>query len=536
MQGEQSGGGEPVSKNDEIQAKKLLRQLREEQQKNPVEELRSNVERWQFDPELFFVEALGIKQTNQQRALVRLVLEMMLAKVRVGRKGENLTDRERELSGKLGISVMSGKGLGKDFTVAGLCAWFLLCWSDFVGLVTAPTGKQLEDVLSSEVSRVLKNSPLNLWQWVTVDKGGFFLMNGPKKAGAFITKRTANVKGGAEEQGEALAGLHGDFMCLMADEASGLPDGVFNPLETTMTGICNLAILIGNPTRNTGYFYRTHFNERDREMWEAVRWDAEESDLEEIKPGLKAQIARMEAKYGRDSNAFRINVQGLPPLDEYNTLIPLDWIQSAVGRDIEVDEEHDPLVFGVDVGRGGDPSICLHRKGRVIVDIRENKSADTMVVARWVMQQMEDFEPDATVIDHNAVGAGVYDRLRELGGSYGVYGINFAENPSAKERFRNLRAEMYWKLREEFQNRTISIPEDEELVYELSSIKVEEYEPRLLLKSKKKMKLDGDASPNKADALAHSYYVYALSKASQQKRDPWADDSRGAGGRGWMSA
>jgi hypothetical protein len=55
------------------------------------------------------------------------------------------------------------------------------------------------------------------------------------------------------------------------------------------------------------------------------------------------------------------------------------------------------------------------------------------------------------------VGAGVYDRLAELGVPVTPY--NGGETPFDKERFVNARAEDYWNLRESFEVGEVDIDE-----------------------------------------------------------------------------
>src|SRR5262249_15610852 len=141
-----------------------------------------------------------------------------------------------------------------------------------------------------------------------------------------------------------------------------IPDPVFRPLESTLTRMCNLCLLFFNPTRAKGFAYDTH--NRDRENWMAYRWNAEESEIVS-----KDSIERLEKKYGRESNTFRIRVLGLPPLSGENTVIPWEWIVDAVDRELEVVSD-DPTIYSLDVGAGGDESCLLHRAGPIVAPLQ----------------------------------------------------------------------------------------------------------------------------------------------------------------------
>jgi len=113
------------------------------------------IRRWSKDPEIFIREALGIKSlTTQQRDACLAIKDLMWAKIKVG-TGKKTTDREKELSKKIGISIMSGKGTGKDALTAMLIIWFLCCFPRPLIPCTAPTGHQLSDVLWSEINKCL---------------------------------------------------------------------------------------------------------------------------------------------------------------------------------------------------------------------------------------------------------------------------------------------------------------------------------------------------------------------------------------------
>jgi hypothetical protein len=91
-----------------------------------------------------------------------------------------------------------------------------------------------------------------------------------------------------------------------ADEASGIPDGVFRPFEGAQTGRANLTILIGDPTRGAGYFFDC--SHESSAFWANLHLDVEQSNLDAITKGatdLAGSVSRYAAKYGRNSNAFR---------------------------------------------------------------------------------------------------------------------------------------------------------------------------------------------------------------------------------------
>lgn len=108
-------------------------------------------------------------------------------------------------------------------------------------------------------------------------------------------------------------------------------------------------------------------------------------------------------------------------------------------------------------------------------------------------------------VDVIGLGAGVVDRLKEL--HYDVYGINVADRASDPERFANLRAEGYWRLRERFERGQIMIPDDDELINELTSLKykIVNSNGQIRMEEKEEMKKRLGKSPDLADSLCLAF-------------------------------
>ena len=132
----------------------------------------------------------------------------------------------------------------------------------------------------------------------------------PSPTEAFISARTSRA-----EQPEALQGIHSDHVMLVADEASGVPEAVFEAAAGSMSGHEAVTILLGNPVRGTGYFYETH--NRLRDEWFTLHVNCEKS-----KRVSKEFVREMAIKYGEESNAYRVRVLGEFPLADDDTMIP----------------------------------------------------------------------------------------------------------------------------------------------------------------------------------------------------------------------
>lgn len=184
-------------------------------------------------------------------------------------------------------------------------------------------------------------------------------------------------------------------------------------------------------------------------------------------------------------------------------------IKKAIERAVEVDKA-DSIVLGQDIARfGDDSSVAIVRHGKKVIWIQHWAKTDLMHTTGQVVNLIDRFKPQDVNLDVIGLGSGVYDRLIEL--KYKPNAINVAESPQTKDKDKkdklaNLRAEIYKNLSELFEAGDVSIPDDLELVAQLSSIKYKyNSSGQLQIESKEDMKKRGIKSPDKADALAFCF-------------------------------
>ena len=413
-------------------------------------------------------------------------------------------------SGSKRTTIRSGHGTGKD-TGASICILQFLTTRAYSKVVcTAPTARQLHDILWSEISKWLRKSVLADEFVIQNDK--IFHKESPKEWWARAV--STNVRASKEDQAETLAGFHGDHLFIVVDEASGVPDPVFIPLEGALTQEDNKTLLIGNMTKSSGYFYDSHFHTEIKKDWHRLHWNSEDST--NVDPSYPLYMA---TKYGKDSDVYRIRVEGNPPVESGNTLIPLSWGIQCVGNPIEQNPE-DPLYLSVDVARyGEDSSVILPRRGPVILPWESYRGINTISLASNALKEYQTMEADGICVDVIGVGAGVVDWL-ERKKVPGLVEVNVAESSSDPVKFRRLRDELWWNVRENCAKARYSFPDvkppgeteslGETLANELSSVRYEFVGSQLVVESKKSLKLRGVASPNIADALGISEDMYSL--------------------------
>ena len=301
----------------------------------------------------------------------------------------------------------------------------------------------------------------------------------------------------------------------MVDEASGVTDPVYVPLEGALTQEDNRVLLIGNMTRNTGYFYDTHFHSTIKHHWTRLHWDSRESENVS-----KEYCSYMAQKYGEDSNVFRIRVAGDPPLEDETTLIPLAWAEACIDNEIEVPEDS-PLYLGVDVARyGDDKSIILPRQGLRIMEWKTFQGMNTINLAGFVNAAYAELDATGVAVDEVGIGAGVVDWL-DKHHLPGLFGINVNSSSSNIKKYDRLRDELWVMVRDRCQARQYCFPGTcppgetvsygQELANELASIRYEfNKQGGYVIESKKQMRSRGVASPNIADALCLTEYFHSV--------------------------
>ena len=452
------------------------------------------VHAWSKDIEKYVADTLPeFKFTNQQLTAAKAFVELCWAKLEVnGNPNGKHSDKLKHLSRKFGMSIMSGVGTGKGALAAVLVLWFLSVFPYPKCVAVSPSARQLRDNLWSELAKWHQKSKIKEWFVWQSDK--FFLKECDGQQW-FISARTANPRNSADEQAETLAGIHEDFVLIVGDEATGVPDPVFRPLEATLTRKCNLCLLTFNPTRGKGFAYDTQYKERDQ--WVTFRWNSEESSLV-----TKESIDRLERKYGRESNSFRIRVLGLPPLSGDNEVIPWDWIEEAVDRDLEPLTD-DKLIYSLDVGAGGDDSILLKKHGPRVLSLEAKGYNESTKVVDWAVRETLASPPTIFFGDPIGWGWGVMGeierRVKHIG--VDVVQVNVSEHAYDPLRFYRLRDELWWVMREAFERGHLSIPDDPILKGDLNAPHYDDSTGVIKVESKADLKRRGVESPNRADAL-----------------------------------
>lgn len=462
-------------------------------------------EGYMFDPLSWVREILGVKPTRQQvqffTALGKLLRAKFLLKYNPALiKEEGLED----YATKKGITIPAGKGVGKDGCSGMTVPYFLDVWHEARIICTAPGEDQLKTITWPEVKRWVyaedeKTHKPKCCVAETFDIGASTMYNKvtDKKRG-FAFMKVAQKNSSEEMSSKTFDGQHSPVLVFIVTEADGVTEGVFTSMDSTMTEDLNFAILLFNPTRTTGYAFRSAFDDKESKNWIVLNWNAEDSELVS-----KASIERAK-QHGEDSSFYRVFVKGLPPNVEKDALIPFEWIMLARNREIENPPEL-KCCLGIDpAGQGHDRTQICNRTGGVV---GKYKTIDKVRTAQ-IIDDIEDYclmnDPAITFLDTNGVGTFLFPVLQRK--IMNLRSIVSQSEPRDKTKFANKRAEVFWSLREAFENGMMSIPNDQELIEELTTIKYKKNNKKqILIESKDDIKRRIKRSPDKADSLSITF-------------------------------
>ena len=446
----------------------------------------------------------------------------------------NQRDILRSLRDHPMTSVRSGHGIGKSTVEAWAVLWFL-CTRPFPKIpCTAPTEHQLMDVLWAEISKWMRHNPA-LREDLIWTQEKLYMKGYPEEW--FAVPRTATNP-------EALQGFHAEHVLYIIDEASGVSDKVFEPVLGAMTGEDARLLMMGNPTRLSGFFYDSHHKAR-------AEYSAMHIDGRDSAHVSKKFVEKIIGMFGEDSDVFRVRVAGQFPKSTPDSLIAMEWCEEAAR--IEASAAGRRIDIGIDVARYGDDSSVLYPLADKVKSLPYElyHHNNTTELCGFAVQMIKRYavEGQADVIrvkvDCDGLGVGVYDNLTELKNQIldeiqagrkrraeaepayrdpwrgkeeipqvdleilechfgGAGGQVDADDPVE---YANSTGLMWGKVRQFLKDRRLRLPEDDALFSQLCNRKYRVgKDGKIELERKEEMKKRGLPSPDIADALAMALY------------------------------
>ena len=411
-----------------------------------------------------------------------------------------LGDNILTINQALQIAMRSGTETGKTALIAWLILWYISTRKDPRIVVTANTGSQLSTKTWAELAKWHKMSINRHWHTWTATK--FYNNNHPETWFAVAMPWSL-------ENSQAFAGTHAEYVLMIFDEASEIPDPIWEVAEGAATKPGHIWLVFGNPSQNTGRFAECFKKYRHR-------WYCVEIDARQAKKSDKGKIQQWLEDYGEDSDFFRVRVKGMEPRASSHQMFPYDLVEKAMGRQIHISQyQHAPVIIGGDIARFGDAkTVPTVRQGLAVTFQKGYRNLDTMQNAGHFCHLMETEKADACFIDEGAMGAGVIDRCKQLG--YNVIAVNFGSKATNDKKYFNKGAEM-WSEMLDWLKAGGCLPNDPELRDDLTGRQYGyDAKGRLQLETKEDMKSRGLSSPDNADSLSLTF-AYPVFKCNKDR-------------------
>ncbi len=407
------------------------------------------------------------------------------------------------------IAMVSCTGPGKTAVLAWLTWNFLLTRPHAVIGCASVNKPNLMKNLWPELSRWYAKSEL-LQKIFDVQAEQITNREHPKTWWAAVKAWAQDAN--AEQIGNALRGLHAEYVMWTLDETGGYPDGVLPVCEAIFSGFPIEAHIVqaGNPTHLTGALYFAH---RHRDSWMVIEITADPDDPMRT-PRVSIEHARQQIKDwgGPDNPWVRTNIFGRFPQASLNALIGPEEIEEAMGRYWRAhDIGEAPRILGVDIAAEGDDKSCIARRhGIQMFPFTLYRNLDPGQGASQVNTAWSEFDADACFLDDTGgFGSGWKYQLAQLGRT--PIGIKFSSRATDDENYANKRAEMYFRFVQWIRNGG-ALPDCRELVAQLTATSYTHLKDRLLLAPKDEIKAKIGQSPDEADAAALTFAEQVTAK------------------------
>ena len=249
--------------------------------------------------------------------------------------------RQRNFDGQTAVdaihySTVSGHGIGKSTLVAWLIKFIMDTRPFAKGVVTATTAEQLKTKTWAELGKWHRLGLTEHWFKFSIGRGSMMLTHRD-----YPERWRCDAQTCREENSEAFAGLHSASSTpfYIFDEASGVPDKIFEVREGGATDGEPMVFDFGNPTRNSGRYYENctgRFKHRNK-----VR----RIDSRDVSITNKRKIRQWIDDYGVDSDFVKVRVRGLFPAQGDKQLIPSESVADCMKRPL-IEDKFAPLVLG----------------------------------------------------------------------------------------------------------------------------------------------------------------------------------------------
>lgn len=476
------------------------------------------------------------------------------------------------------VAVKSCNAAGKSDLASDVALTFLMCKPNSIVITTAPTWRQVKDVIWRYIRTKHAKAPIKLSAAQC------------NQVGLDLTEEWFAV-GLSTKDAEKFFGYHADEILVIVDEASGVEEEIWTGVDAVTPNLNAHVLAIGNPTNPDGRFYKMFQDPLVRKhtitvfdtpnftangitnVEQLIKYFTAPEDQDPIlyaveqqkklKSPIPALISPIRVfqrynQWGPEHPMWEALIMAQFPSQASTALIPLGLILKSVEvwRQIEKAKKDKAFAkelekkpewkikhgehyrYGIDVARfGDDTTVIAPAKGGYVEKLIQWGKVDTSITTERIIQHisLHDFRAILRV-DDIGVGGGVSDQLNKLKRErpdkymFKVHRVNASAGTTNPEKWYNLRTEMYDRLADLFINHEIAIPDDEDLVSELATIRVKYVGKDNQIKqveAKSSIKDRLKRSPDKADAVMMAMYdapIGTWEELSPSKAEDFEDD------------
>lgn len=354
------------------------------------------------------------------------------------------------------VSVTSGHKIGKSHTAGMAAYWFYGSFPDARVVMSSTTARQVDEILWREIRKMKARAGVCLdckrraAKLSSIERSRLPV---PCPHSALIDGKIGEVArsglkapdlrqivGFTARDPEAVAGVSGENILYIVDEASGVDDVIFEAIEGNRAGGAKI-LLFSNPTKTEGEFFESHHdkalqfekdgspvldaNGRQKGFYFAITVSSEDTPNartgKKLIPGLATRewIEEKKLEWGEDSALYNVRVRGKFALNESGKIISLHLLGQAEERWNETPDDG-RLCIGLDPagpGEAGDETVFAVRRGMKLVALYPKSALDEDAIARELMVILREHrrprepKPLVTVDREGSVGAKVYGKL-----------------------------------------------------------------------------------------------------------------------------
>jgi hypothetical protein len=430
-------------------------------------------------------------------------------------------------------AVKSCHSSGKTFSSAEAVLWWITRYRDGIAISTAPTFTQVKKLLWGEIRKGVLGARIKYPKPLGSDYTELKLAEGNYALGI------------STNEGVRFQGFHSAHLLFVLDEAPGVDVAIWEAIAGAAAGGHVSILAIGNPIEAAGPFHDAFTT--DRQFWKTFTISAfdtpnlqglrlthdgpdgkpvtlgdpngrdlltlSEEELDENPvPYLTTRrwVRDKFYEWGPGHPLWDSKVVGEFPEQSEDALVSLRWLEAAR---ISEKPEAGKLRFGLDVAGPGEAETVLvgHRGPRVVLSKSWAQSDPRGDVVAELRPYKDRGEIESINVDSIGIGWGMFLHLRDIFGADIVHAVNVGEAPDDGEHFANLKAELYWGLRQRFKDGDMAGLTDEKTIGQLTSIRYKHNSRgQIVIESKDDALKRGVPSPDRAEAWMLAFAKYEM--------------------------